>query len=74
MQEKVLLFYLARKFDKDHQVRKIRSTMGLTKKEAQDVRDSYVSAKRMPMHSKKDYRHNLHRNIVRMFSDIDDGR
>lgn len=48
--------------------------MGLTKKDAQEVRDSYASARRLPMHSKKDCRHNLHRNIVRMFSDIDDSR
>lgn len=48
--------------------------MGLTKRDAQEVRDSYASARRLPMHSKKDCRHNLHRNIVRMFSDIDDSR
>lgn len=50
--------------------------MGLTKKELQEVKDMNVSAAKrlatlhMPMHVKKDkeYRQNLHRSIVRMFS------
>lgn len=47
--------------------------MGLTKKDLPEVRENFVGARRMPMHStKKDCRHSLHRNIVRMFSDIDD--
>lgn len=51
--------------------------MGLSKKELQEVKDSNLGAAKrlptlhMPMHTKKDkdYRHNLHRSIVRMFSD-----
>lgn len=48
--------------------------MGLTKKEVQDVKDCFtIKAQIHPtlqhMHVKREFRHNLHRNIVRMFSE-----
>lgn len=47
--------------------------MGLTKKEAPEIRENFIGARRIPStHTRKDCR--LHRNIVRMFSEIDDSR
>lgn len=48
--------------------------MGLTKKDVQECRDTFGASKRSSIHVRKDSRLNLHRNIVRMFSDIDDNR
>lgn len=48
------------------------SAMGMPKKENVDAKDTFAIAKRPSMHSKKDCRQNLQRNISRMFSnDID---
>lgn len=48
--------------------------MGLTKKELQDIKESFGATRRTSIHSKKDLRHNLNlqRNIIKMFSGIDD--
>lgn len=50
-------------------------TMGITKKDVQDIKDNFAGAKRLQLHStvhnlqvKKEVRHNLQRKIVRMFS------
>lgn len=50
---------------------KITFAMGPTKKDLQEVKESFAAAKRahFGIHSKKDLRHNLHRHIVRMFTD-----
>lgn len=52
----------------------IRFAMGLTKKELQDIKESFGATRRTSIHSKKDLRHNLNlqRNIIKMFSGIDD--
>lgn len=47
--------------------------MGMPKKEnGADAKDAFAIAKRPSMHSKKDCRHNLQRNISRMFSNDND--
>lgn len=45
--------------------------MGITKKETPEVKDIFATAKRTSMHAKRDSRHNLQRNIVHMFNEID---
>lgn len=48
--------------------------MGLTKKEVQDVKDCFTIKTQLhptlqTIHVKREIRHNLHKNIVRMFSE-----
>lgn len=45
--------------------------MGLTIKDMQEMKDNLSTAKRTSMHSRKDYRHSLHRHISNMFNDSD---
>lgn len=52
---------------------RIPTAMGMPKKEnGADAKDTFAIAKRPSMHSKKDCRQNLQRNISRMFSNDND--
>lgn len=68
--ETTVLFTCARKVLENF--KELSSTMGMPKKENIDAKDTFAIAKRPSMHSKKDCRQSLQRNISRMFSNDND--